>query len=342
MSSDKSDDPDPLVMRVQVDDHPVAAAVEADASIARTRYTTLNVRGPVFGIATQSPPGHGHWQVLTPITDGFAQQARDSLNSHLWFKAKDDTDDPLVRRELLAAVRVLETEPVDELTVLDVRYRVVRADEFVFSRDSVPEPPRPTDPEPAVPDWDGYDDTPLDRDFVIDHSAAAGLVATTERLALQRLHYRGERYPPEVRHDSEQAMATHPGVVLLPPAYCVVEHTGDSWTPLTGLMSTPHGARRALTNWLIRFWPLMRDLPEAEAARYAALAREFQAQVRANSLCVDDRLYSVARVGRTVRIGGDGPESARPSDVDNYGPSQIHPVMDEHGTITHEDTHEEE
>lgn len=324
-------------MRVQVDDHPVAAAVEADASIARTRYTTLNVRGPVFGIATQSPPGQGDWQVLTSITDGFAQQSRDALNSHLWFKAKDGTDDPRVRRELLDAVAVLETEPVDELTVLDVRYRVVRADEFVFSRDRVPEPPRATDPEPPVLDWDGYDDAPLDVGFVIDHAAAAGLVATTERLALHHLHYRGERYPPEVRHDSEHAMATHPGVVLLPPAYCIVEHTGDSWTPLTGLMSTPHGARRSLTTWLTRFWPLMRELPEDETARYAAIAHEYQAQVRANSLTVDDRLYSVARVGRMVRIGADGPESARPSDVDNYGPSQIHPLMDEFGTITHEE-----
>lgn len=342
MNSDKSDDPDPLVMKVQVDDHPVAAAMEADASIARGKYSTLNVRGPLFGIATQTPPGRGKWRVLTSVTDGFAQQARDSLNSHLWFKAKDDTDDPLERRELLAAVALLETEPVDELTVLDVRYRVIRADEFVFSRGSEPEPPRPTDAEPVVLDWEGHDDPPLDRGFVIDHSAAAGLVATTERLALLRLHYRGTRYPVQVRHDSERAMVTHPGVVLLQPAYCMVEHTDDTWTPFTGLMSTPHAARRVMTDWLTRFWPLMRKLDESETARYAAIARDYQAQGRANSLRVDDRLYSVARVGRMIRIGATGPESVRPSDIDNYGPSRIHPIMDEHGTIFPEDEAEAE
>ncbi|MBT2405176.1 MULTISPECIES: DUF5954 family protein [unclassified Streptomyces] len=51
-------------------------------------------------------------------------------------------------RELL-----LETEPVDEVTAAGTRYRVVRADEFLYSNAEGPEQPRPTDPEPADRGW---------------------------------------------------------------------------------------------------------------------------------------------------------------------------------------------
>ncbi|MDG4857576.1 DUF5954 family protein [Streptomyces sp. T-3] len=55
---------------------------------------------------------------------------------------------------------VLEREPVDELTVCNVHYRIVRADEFTRTGPDGLEPPRPTDPEPPHPSWDRAHRTP--------------------------------------------------------------------------------------------------------------------------------------------------------------------------------------
>ncbi|MEU9298077.1 DUF5954 family protein [Streptomyces sp. NPDC048266] len=52
------------------------------------------------------------------------------MSSLLWFWAKDEAKSPQERRALPAAVACLETEDVDELTVLDTGYRVLRAEEY--------------------------------------------------------------------------------------------------------------------------------------------------------------------------------------------------------------------
>lgn len=74
----------------------------------------------------------GGWRVLRPLSSGDAQTVRDSLLSVLWFRAKDDAEDRVQRRELLAAVARLETEKVDALTTAGVRCRVVRGDECTY------------------------------------------------------------------------------------------------------------------------------------------------------------------------------------------------------------------
>ncbi|WP_229698961.1 DUF5954 family protein, partial [Wenjunlia tyrosinilytica] len=132
---------------------PAAWVAEADAVDASRRYPNLSLRGRVFGIAELDPAHGPHWRLLKPVVDGMPQQARDGLNSHLWFKAKDDTTDPGARRELLAAVSVLECEPVNELEILSIRYRVVSGEEFARSNADGLEPPRPTDPEPIDASW---------------------------------------------------------------------------------------------------------------------------------------------------------------------------------------------
>lgn len=337
MGSEEQMAPDHLIMRVQVDDHPVAAAIEADAADAARRYTHYIIRGPVFGLAAKEPEEAG-WRVIAPIADGFPQIPRDALNSLLWMKAKDDTDDPAVRRELLAAVACLETEPIDEIDVLGVRYRVVRGDEFVYTDHDGLEPPRPADTDALVPDWGECVAEPeVDSQFVIDHSAATGVVASAERLALQELRYSSERYPADVRADSLLAVETHPGVVLLPPTFRAVERTDTGWEPLTGVLATPHAARRALVSALTWLWPRMYRLDEDEQAEYARAAELFKSAGRANELNVLGRRFAIVRIGRMVRIGLDGPEPPRPSDEDPYGPSKIRPTMDEYGTITYEE-----
>ncbi|WP_130797425.1 DUF5954 family protein [Streptomyces otsuchiensis] len=334
MSSHEETQPEPLVMRIEHSDHPVAAAVEVDAALAARRYTHYTIRGPLFGVATQSPGDGGRWRVFAGLTEGSGQQARDILHSALWFRAKDDTDDPVVRRRLLDAVSVLEKERVDELTVDGLDYRVVRADEFLYLDENGPEPARPTDPVPQKTTWDGRDRDPEpDVGFVIDHAAASGVMAGAERLALMGLCYRSERYPADVRADSERALETHPGVVVLPPAFRVVERTPGGWGMTTTPFATAHGARRWLYYALKETFPLVSPLSEAEKAEYARVAEEFRADGTADELDVGTRHFSIARIGRIVRIGPDGPEGPRPSDVDPHEPSQMHPAMDDDGTI---------
>ncbi|HSA52998.1 MAG TPA: DUF5954 family protein [Yinghuangia sp.] len=337
MSDDARELPDhPLSVHVTLPAHPVAAAQEADAVDAARRFGHFVIRGPVFGLGARHAGERG-WRVLTPITDGCAQEARDSLNSRLWFRAKDGTDDPVARRELLAAVARLETERVDELTVLGTQYRVVRGDEFAYMDDAGLERPRPTDPEPPEISWDLHTHGPeLDTGFVIDHAAPITPMQGAERAAMRTLHYRAPSYPVDVRADSARALSTHPGVVLLPPAFCVVEETDNGWEPVGPLKSTPHGARRTLDYLLTEAWPKMREITGAEHARHLDAAARFRAAGRANRLDVDGRRYRIARISRLVRVGPDGPEMPRPSDYDPYPPIKMHPTMDEYGTITHE------
>ncbi|MEV7281131.1 DUF5954 family protein [Streptomyces sp. NPDC093111] len=310
---------------------PVAWVSEADAVQASLRFPSLAVRGALFGVAVQrrDEEGGGEWRMVTPLQDGMPQVSRDSLNSKLWFRAKDDTDDPHVRRALLAAVAVLEREAVDEVEVLDERYRIVRGDELARSGPDGLEPPRPTDVEPIERTWDdrGSGDSP-DVDFVLDPFRERGLMSEALRLGLRSFEYSGKRYPAAVREDSRRAVVRHPEIALMPVTFGVVEQTGDTWRPEGSLLATPHAARRFLYSALTRLWPMLYDFGEAKRERYARIAEKYRAADRADELMVDDRLFRICRVERIVRFGPDGPEKPRPSDIDDYGPMKMHPSMD--------------
>lgn len=317
-------------------DDPAEWVTEADAVQASYRYPHLMLRGPVFGLAAQDPAVSADWRLVRPATSGTPQEARDGLNSLLWFQAKDDTDDPGVRRELLAAVAVLEREPVDELTVLGVRYRVVRGEEFARSGESGLEPPRPTDPEPADRSWEGRRDTPSpDLGFALVPGREDGLMAGAMKLALRGFTYTGARFPPDVRKDSARARTSHPEVVLLPVGFGVVERSGPGWQPQGALMATPHEARRQLYSGLTEFWPLLHKFDDREREQYARAGEEFKAAGRADEVRVAGTLYRICRIERMIRCGPDGPEPPRPSDLDDYGPTKMHPRMDEDGTLHH-------
>ncbi|WP_328409531.1 DUF5954 family protein [Streptomyces violaceus] len=319
-------------------DDPAAWVREADAMDASRRYPALSLRGPVFGVAAQDPAVGPGWRLLKPVTDGMPQVARDGLHSYLWFTAKDDTDEPAVRRELLAAVAVMEREPVNEVEACGVRYRVVRGDEFARCDDDGLEPPRPTDLEPARRSWDKRaKDTPSpDIGFVLDPARPDGLAAGALRLGLSDFAYTGARFPSDVREDSERAVATHPDPVLLPTGFGVVERGRHGWQPCGTLMATPHDARRLLYNGMSEIWAMLYRYDEAKKAKYARAAEEYKALDRADEFRFDDRLFRICRVERFLRMGPEGPEGPRPSDIDEYGPMKMHPTMEEDGTIHHE------
>ncbi|MGA4843454.1 DUF5954 family protein [Streptomyces sp. G45] len=319
-------------------DDPAAWVSEADAVDASYRYPHLAVRGPVFGLAAREVGDTAPWRLLSDVADGTPQQARDALNSLLWFRAKDEAEGRAQRRALLRAVGTLERERVNEVTVLGTRYRVVRGEEFARVGDGGLEPPRPTDPEPAVPSWDETPAAPShDVGFALDPGRSCGLMAGALRLALRGFAYAGEDTPAAPRADAERAVRDFPDVVLLPVSFGVAERHGERWRPRGALMPTPHDARKVLVHGLTEFWPLLYGLGTADRAAFARAAAEFKAAGRANEVVVRERCFRICRVERMMRVGPDGPEPARPSDQQTTGPMKLHPTMDEDGTIHYDD-----
>jgi len=320
-------------------DDPVAWVREVDAVEASRRYPRMALRGPVFGVAMKE--GDGSWRVRMPLTDGMPQMSRDELHSYLWFKAKDDTDDPAERRELIAAVSVLEKHPANEVEALGVRYRVIRGDEFAWSGEYGLEPPRPTDPDHTELDWDAMDGPSPDHGFVLDPTRDDSPMAGALRLGLREFSYVGTRFDDAVQEDSRRAVTTHPDLVRLPIGFTVVERDGNGWTSRSSPRATPHEARRWLYQAFVQHWPLRNRQDEDRRPEYARAAEEFRAAGRADEATVAGRHFRVCRVERVVRMGPDGPETPRPSDVDRYGPSKMHPTLLEDGTVVHEDQEED-
>ncbi|MCX5195521.1 DUF5954 family protein [Streptomyces sp. NBC_00249] len=350
----------PLVVRVPVE--PVEAAMEADAVDAVARAGDVVVRGPLFGVASQGEGDGPRWRVVLAVTDGCPQLSRDGLNSQLWFRAKDHARDRAERRALLAAVARLETERVDELSVDGTRYRIVRAEEYAAAGPDGMEQPRPTDPEPPVPDWNRGSGSPaIDDGLLLDPGAPVTPTQVVEQLALRGLRYTGERFPEDVRADARRALDTHPDVLLLPATFTVVERRTRSWKPVSGPHATAHDARKSLDFALTWMWPRMHghiphdadpqadartwaaggapgggapaDRRAAQLAAYAGAADALRAGGRVDRLEFQGAEYRIARTRRLLRWGPDGPEGPRPSDVNSQDPVRMHPLLDEDGRI---------
>ncbi|MEV0281179.1 DUF5954 family protein [Streptomyces sp. NPDC050610] len=340
---------------VRYPEGPVESVEEADALDAAVGIDTLLVRGPLFGVAAQDAGEASRWRVVVAVEAGCPQQARDSLHSSLWFRAKDDAQDRTERRALLAAVARLESERVDELTVLGTRYRVVRAEEYTGMGQDGIEQPRPTDPEPAVPNWDRRAKEPrVDDGLVLDPDAPITPTQAAERLALTGLAYSGSRYPENVLGDSQRAVRTHPDVMLLPAVFRVVEGDGNGWEIGSGLHATAHDVRKTLDFALTWFEPRQRGLipwdaddknadartmaaegtdpAAAELAEYVKVADRLRTE-RANQIEFQGTIRRICRARRLLRWGPDGPEGPRPSDINSHPPEKMHPFLDEDGVI---------
>ncbi|WP_328317807.1 DUF5954 family protein [Streptomyces sp. NBC_00388] len=331
--------PEGFFINVQRRDDPVSEVTELDAVASARAYGEIVVRGPLFGFAAQRRGERPRWGLLGGMDTGYPQDARDELNSFLWLKAKDGTDNHLERRELLAAVATLETEPVNAVSAWGTCYRIVRADEFARIGGGRLEPPRPTDVDTGG--WDGPQVRPASRadGFVIDHGAAVGLTEGLDRAGLQSLAYTSRRFPPDVLADSRRAVTTHPGLVLLPAAFRVMEHKGDAWSMVGEQHGTPQEARRSLVRYLTELLPVSGGTGEGDAGVYARAAERFARQRRPDELRVRGRCFQIVRVERMMRIGPDGPETPRRSDTDIQGPVRIRPAMDEWGNLTHGGPH---
>ncbi|MDJ0462733.1 DUF5954 family protein [Streptomyces sp. H27-C3] len=301
------------------------------------RYPYVWPRGAVFGVAALGPEPDAQWQLVEEVTERAPQDARDNLNSLLWFKAKDEAETPAERRELLAAVGILERERIDELTVLGIRYRIVRGDEYArCGQESGPEPPRPTDHEPTDCSWEcapGHDTALPDPGYVLDPGRTLGLMAEASRLGLQDFSYEGDHIPPAMREESRQAVHDHPELILLPVGFGLVERAGKGWRPRSRIQPTPHDARRVLFDGLATVWPRVYELDTATTKAYARAAEHLKAAPRSNEITVRGKTFRLCRVERMLRTGPDGPEPPRLSDPETTEPMRIRPRLDDQGVI---------
>jgi hypothetical protein len=282
MTFSRSDVPEHLTIRITQQSDPVSAVTEDDAWRAVDAYPEVAVVGAVFGFA--EPGSGGHWRVVA-LGRRTPQDARELLGAHLRTMAVD-SGDPGERARCSAAARRLELGDTDEVNAGDLRYRVIRAEQFVRTGPEGPEPPRPTDLDPVAPGA-GRRVAARTTGLVLDPGAATGLSDGLLRLELL---------------SAGQAPRTHPGGVLLPTEFAVAEEVAGAWQPLTGSSPSPQSARDDLADYIRRVAP-------------AASTDRLDAE-RPDEIAVLGRHFRVVRVEQLVRVGPDGPEPPRPSDAD--------------------------
>ncbi|TDC78955.1 DUF5954 family protein [Actinomadura sp. 7K507] len=294
---------------------PVAAVRDRELGERILRYPKILPAGsPTFGHAVQIGK---EWRIGCLGSDD-PSAARYGLAIDLRTEASAEKD-PATAEAMLAAAARLDPEDgeqlaKDEWEIGDRRYRIIRVEKFILIGDRIMEPPRSTDADLAA---DG-----LLRDHLIDPPAPCGQWEAQLRLNLvARMPVPGS-VPDEVRAEARHAIQTHPGVVLLPPTFIVLEIDGDAWAPLTGA-DTPDEARDRLAGHFTLLLPRLREFQgdpatAAELDEWTALATEIKA-APGHRITVRGREFRIVRVCQVLRLGRDGPESPRPCDQERYG-----------------------
>ncbi|MFC5753825.1 DUF5954 family protein [Actinomadura rugatobispora] len=284
----------------------------------------LPAGSPDFGHAVQTG---SRWRIgCLGATDPSA--ARYGLAMDLRQAAAEDGTDAATARAMRAAADRLDPEegeqlPKDEWELGDRRYRVIRIEKYTLIGDRVMEPPRPSDGALT-----GIDS--MLRGHPIDPRAPAGQWEAQLRLNLVGYMPMPGTVPEIVRTEARHAIRTHPGVVLLPPTFTVVEVTEDAWEPLTG-GSDPDDARDHLAGYFSRLLPRLREFQgdpatPAEMEAWAGAAARITAAT-GHEFTALGRRFRTVRVSRMLRLGRDGPEAPRPSDQERYGVPEV--VQDE-------------
>ncbi|HEX6472614.1 MAG TPA: DUF5954 family protein [Streptosporangiaceae bacterium] len=299
---------------------PVSAARDAELGQRMRAYPKLFPGGPPdFGFAFQTG---STWRIGTGGGSD-PEGARYCLASHLRQRAAEQETDPEVRRALRAAAGRLDPEDgrqlaKDEWEIGDRRYRVIRIEKFTLIGGGAMEPPRATDTDPPPA-------ARLLGDHLIAPLTPAGRWEAQLRLNLVGYLPLPGAVPDQIMAEARHAILTHPGVVLLPPSFMVVEIKGTSWEPFTGA-DGPEEARRNLAAHFTELLPRFRQFQgepatPAELAEWAAAA-ERVAATAGPEFAVLGRRFRIVRVSRFLRLGKDGPEAPRPSDQERYG---LHP-----------------
>jgi hypothetical protein len=303
-------------INVAADLDPVAAIRDKDLGERMRAHPKLFPAGaPDFGYAVQTG---SEWRIGS-VGASDPSGARYMLASHLRQVAGEE-EDLVVATAMRRAAGRLDPEDgeqlaKDEWEIGDHRYRVIRIEKFTLIGGGVMEPPRPTDTDPP-------EDAQLLCDHLIDPRAPAGQWEAQLRLNLVGYLPIPGTVPDTVQTEARHAIRTHPGVILLPPTFIVVEINGTSWDPLTGA-DGPDAARDNLAGHFTELMPRLREFQGAPATR-AELDEWSQAakEIRTSSgpeFTTMGRRFRTVRISRMLRLGRDGPESPRPSDQDRYG-----------------------
>lgn len=310
------------IINVVADLEPVAAARDEDLGERMRTYRKLFPAGsPDFGHAVQTGK---EWRICS-IGAFDPAGARYGLAAELRGGAAAEPDARL-RRAMLNVADRLDPEdgeqlPKDEWEIGDHRYRMIRIEKFTLIGKRVMEPPRPTDADPVG-------EARYLTDHLIDPRAPGGRWEAQLRLNLVGYLPIPGTVPDMIMTEARHAIRTHPGVVLLPPTFTVVEIKGDSWEPLT----SAEGPGEARTNLAEHFTELLPRLREyrGDPATPAELADWDEAAGRIETMSgpefhVLGRRFRTVRVSRMLRLGRDGPEAPRPSDQERYGTTQRQP-----------------
>jgi hypothetical protein len=101
----------------------VAAQADAEAWQARGEYPQLSFGGPGFGVARERE--EGGWELLRGLRELAPQDARDSMGAHFrrLARAAGESGDPDGQAECMRAAERMDSEAVNEMTVLGDRYR---------------------------------------------------------------------------------------------------------------------------------------------------------------------------------------------------------------------------
>ncbi|MEV0406442.1 DUF5954 family protein [Actinoallomurus sp. NPDC050550] len=304
-------------INVVADLDPVAAMRDSDLGDRIRMYPKLLPAGaPDFGYAVQRGT---EWRIgCVGAMD--PEGARYSLAAGLRIEAKEREEDPEIARTMRAVADRLDPEdgkqlPKDEWEIGDRRYRVIRIEKFTLIGRRVMEPPRATDTDPP-------DEARFLEDHLIDPRALVGQWEAQLRLNLVGHLPIPGTVPETVELEARHAIRTHPGVVLLPPTFTVVEIKGDTWDPLTGA-DGPDQARTHLARYFSELLPRLLEF-QGEPAEPEEIAEWEDAAERIEAMsgpefAVLDRKFRIVRVSRMLRIGRDGPEGPRPSDQERYG-----------------------
>ncbi|MFG2091728.1 MULTISPECIES: DUF5954 family protein [unclassified Spirillospora] len=320
------------LINVDRDLEPVAAVRDQEAAERRRAYPEIvGVGPPEFGCAEQAG---GAWRILSlgALEPG---EARVDLSFHLRDIAGDH--DPAVRDDMLRLADALDRTEFEragveragseraeseragssaaaggasdrnECAVGPLRFRIVRVLGFARFGADGPEPARVTDGE----------DGPL-RGFAIDPAAPVGPADAALRLELLGLVPAEGTVPERLRREAVTAIRAHPGVVLLPPEFTVLEDRDGQWRPVTGGIG-PQDARDSLAHYfrvlLPKAGPGDCGPPPSpgELAEYAEAADRIDADGGVEFVACGRR-FRIVHVIRMIRVGPDGPEPARPSD----------------------------
>ncbi|MFG2779241.1 DUF5954 family protein [Streptomyces prunicolor] len=328
-------------------DAPAAALADVEAWQARKAYpNVLGGGGPVFGVAEELETGG--WRIISSCSTSFPQGARDTMAMLFrgWARDALDAGDTESQQEWLRGAERLDWETVDELTVHGRRFRVVRGDQFIRMGPTGPEPPRPSDPDPAKVGH-GNEYRGRTKGFVIDPYTPTGMSEGILRMELLSLVQARGTAPAAVRKDSLRALKTHPGGVLLPAEFTAAEFSDGHWAPTQMTNPSPQGSRDTLTSYLRVMAPVMEQLDEETRAEYGRLADRIDAE-RCDEIVIDGCRTRIVRVERLVRVGPDGPEGPRPSDPDPELPTAVQEqqlreegVFDENRVLSEEEAEQQ-